>query len=105
MEPPPPPPPSPPTSRSAPPPDGSAEALEQRRAVVQQRRLLNPLYYASYLKVDTLLSLQQPKSAEAGMEAHDEMLFIVTHQACAWRRRPPRFPARRQMHLTPSALP
>jgi tryptophan 2,3-dioxygenase len=38
----------------------------------------NPaLTYASYLKVDELLSLQQPRSA--GPE-HDEMLFIVVHQ-------------------------
>lgn len=33
--------------------------------------------YASYLKVDELLSLQQPRST--GPE-HDEMLFIVIHQ-------------------------
>jgi tryptophan 2,3-dioxygenase len=35
------------------------------------------LTYASYLKLDELLSLQQPRSA--GPE-HDEMLFIVVHQ-------------------------
>src|SRR3989441_12138375 len=33
--------------------------------------------YASYLKLDELLALQQPRSA--GPE-HDEMLFIVIHQ-------------------------
>ena len=33
-------------------------------------------YYASYLRVDELLSLQSPKS-----NAHEEMLFIITHQA------------------------
>jgi len=33
--------------------------------------------YANYLKIDELLSLQQPRSA--GPE-HDEMLFIVMHQ-------------------------
>src|SRR5919109_4002619 len=33
--------------------------------------------YSSYLKIDELLSLQQPRSA--GPE-HDEMLFIVIHQ-------------------------
>src|SRR5213594_3177724 len=33
--------------------------------------------YASYLKIDELLSLQQPRST--GPE-HDEMLFIVIHQ-------------------------
>src|SRR6185295_13681462 len=31
--------------------------------------------YSSYLKIDELLSLQQPRSPE-----HDEMLFIVIHQ-------------------------
>jgi tryptophan 2,3-dioxygenase len=35
------------------------------------------LTYGSYLKIDELLSLQQPRSA--GPE-HDEMLFIVIHQ-------------------------
>src|SRR5215467_4837222 len=33
--------------------------------------------YASYLKIDELLALQQPRSS--GPE-HDEMLFIVIHQ-------------------------
>ena len=36
-----------------------------------------PLTYLSYLRLDELLSLQQPRSA--GPE-HDEMLFIVVHQ-------------------------
>jgi tryptophan 2,3-dioxygenase len=36
-----------------------------------------PVTYSSYLKLDELLSLQQPGSA--GRE-HDEMLFIVIHQ-------------------------
>jgi tryptophan 2,3-dioxygenase len=36
-----------------------------------------PLTYLSYLRLDDLLALQQPRSA--GPE-HDEMLFIVVHQ-------------------------
>ena len=36
-----------------------------------------PLSYVSYLKVDELLSLQEPKSE--GPE-HDELLFIIIHQ-------------------------
>ncbi len=36
-----------------------------------------PLTYANYLKLDQLLSLQQPLSA--GPE-HDETLFIIIHQ-------------------------
>lgn len=39
------------------------------------------LNYDDYLKVGDLLQLQKPKSKEIGREAHDEMLFIVVHQA------------------------
>ena len=35
------------------------------------------LTYASYLKLEELLALQQPQSQG---KAHDEMLFIVIHQ-------------------------
>ncbi len=40
-----------------------------------------PIYYADYLKLDTLLSAQAPESARQGTAAHDEMLFIIVHQA------------------------
>lgn len=40
-----------------------------------------PVEYAEYLHLDRLLSSQSPKSAEHGSLAHDEMLFIVVHQA------------------------
>src|SRR5438034_181404 len=53
------------TRHSTPTSRGSREALPM------------PVSYASYLKLDELLSLQQPRSA--GPE-HDEMLFIVIHQ-------------------------
>src|SRR5208337_3598523 len=36
------------------------------------------LTYATYLHLDQLLSLQQPRSHP---EEHDELLFIVSHQA------------------------
>ena len=41
----------------------------------------DPLYYWDYLGLDKLLDSQQPVSAEHGEPAHDEMLFIVVHQA------------------------
>jgi tryptophan 2,3-dioxygenase len=41
----------------------------------------NPLYYADYLQLDHLLSCQLPKSFAYGKPAHDEMLFIIVHQA------------------------
>ncbi|MBI5647068.1 MAG: tryptophan 2,3-dioxygenase [Ignavibacteriae bacterium] len=40
-----------------------------------------PVYYAEYLKLEQLLGAQSPKSAEYGAPAHDEMLFIIVHQA------------------------
>ena len=39
-----------------------------------------PLYYADYLQLDRLLSLQSPESAKHGPSVHDEMLFIIIHQ-------------------------
>jgi len=40
-----------------------------------------PVEYAEYLKLDRLLSCQSPKSAEYGPPAHDELLFVIVHQA------------------------
>lgn len=37
--------------------------------------------YASYLKLDQLLAAQAPESDKAGRPAHDELLFIIIHQA------------------------
>jgi tryptophan 2,3-dioxygenase len=39
------------------------------------------LYYADYLKLSELLNAQQLESTRLGTTAHDEHLFIVTHQA------------------------
>lgn len=40
------------------------------------------MYYSDYLKLDQLLSAQQPESNKPGnTPAHDEMLFIIVHQA------------------------
>jgi tryptophan 2,3-dioxygenase len=40
-----------------------------------------PVYYGDYLQVDRLLSLQAPESDKRGTPVHDEMLFIIVHQA------------------------
>jgi tryptophan 2,3-dioxygenase len=42
---------------------------------------LGALYYADYLQLDRLLGCQQMQSALHGRPAHDEMLFIIVHQA------------------------
>ena len=40
------------------------------------------MYYSDYLHLDKILSAQQPESCKPGNEpAHDEMLFIIVHQA------------------------
>jgi len=40
-----------------------------------------PVYYGDYLKLDSLLAAQEPESVKLGQSAHDEMLFIIVHQA------------------------
>jgi tryptophan 2,3-dioxygenase len=39
------------------------------------------VYYGEYLQLDKILGAQKLESAEIGQPAHDEMLFIITHQA------------------------
>lgn len=39
------------------------------------------LYYGDYLQLDRLLDCQKLESARRGEPAHDEMLFIIVHQA------------------------
>ena len=39
------------------------------------------LYYGDYLRLDELLGAQMPESTRHGATVHDEMLFIVVHQA------------------------
>ncbi len=43
--------------------------------------MAHPLTYSSYLRLDELLSLQTPRSDGPHGPEHDEMLFIVVHQA------------------------
>ena len=41
-----------------------------------------PQYYGDYLGIERLLELQKPLSLREGkLIAHDEMLFIIVHQA------------------------
>lgn len=39
------------------------------------------VYYKDYLQLSKILGAQELESEKAGVEAHDEMLFIITHQA------------------------
>ncbi len=38
------------------------------------------LYYADYLRLGSILNAQHAESAQRGEPAHDEILFIITHQ-------------------------
>ena len=41
-----------------------------------------PVYYSEYLQLDKIINAQHPESFKDGQSpAHDEMLFIVIHQA------------------------
>ena len=39
------------------------------------------VYYGDYLQLDKILNAQEPKSGNHNDFAHDEMLFIIVHQA------------------------
>ena len=39
------------------------------------------VYYGEYLQLDKILDAQLPESDKEGIDAHDEMLFIIIHQA------------------------
>ena len=43
--------------------------------------MYKPVQYEDYLRLDRLLSSQSLRSEEEGQIAHDEMLFIIVHQA------------------------
>lgn len=42
---------------------------------------MSNVYYPDYLQLDKILGAQAPESEKVGVQAHDEMLFIVIHQA------------------------
>jgi len=42
---------------------------------------MSSVYYPDYLRLDQVLGAQAPLSGQAGPAAHDEMLFIIVHQA------------------------
>ncbi|MBL7963993.1 MAG: hypothetical protein JNM31_09115 [Flavobacteriales bacterium] len=42
---------------------------------------MSNVYYPDYLQLEKILGAQAPESDKHGVEAHDEMLFIVIHQA------------------------
>ncbi len=46
-----------------------------------QQKERAPVYYSEYLQLDKILSAQHPESGKEGLEADDEMLFIIIHQA------------------------
>ncbi len=48
---------------------------------MEKEKPRGPLYYADYIQTDRLLGAQQMQSALRGRPAHDEMLFIIVHQA------------------------
>ena len=50
-------------------------------AASKEIRMAKEVYYPDYLQLDKILNAQDPESDKVGVDAHDEMLFIVIHQA------------------------
>src|SRR5262252_8713255 len=48
---------------------------------MESEKPVGPLYYADYLQLARLLKSQEMRSTLHGRPAHDEMLFIIVHQA------------------------
>src|SRR6201996_6001090 len=42
---------------------------------------MSEVHYSDYLQLEKILNAQHPESDRLGVHAHDEMLFIVIHQA------------------------
>jgi len=59
-------------------PEGAKSAGKKR---LPSEVMDQDLYYADYLQLDKLLDAQSLESTKAGQAVHDEMLFIVVHQA------------------------
>jgi tryptophan 2,3-dioxygenase len=59
----------------------TAERGRDRSLAVRAAAAHRSLGYADYLQLDKVLGAQRPQSAMFSSEAHDEMLFIVIHQA------------------------
>src|SRR4051794_15364591 len=51
------------------------------RTTMTDDRATSRSYYGDYLRLDSLLAQQVRESERAGTPAHDEMLFIIVHQA------------------------
>ena len=61
---------------------GAANATGVDAALIRPKRGDKAVYYHEYLGLDQVLSAQNLKSLElGGVAAHDEMLFIIIHQA------------------------
>jgi hypothetical protein len=70
----------------------TAERGRDRSLAVRAAAAHRSLGYADYLQLDKVLGAQRPQSAMFSSEAHDEMLFIVIHQAYElWFKPPPHF--------------
>ena len=46
-----------------------------------ERSFMSDVHYHDYLQLDKILEAQHPESAKQQVSAHDEMLFIIIHQA------------------------
>lgn len=48
---------------------------------MSQNKKYSAVHYSQYLELEKILNAQNPRSKDLGDEAHEEMLFIIIHQA------------------------
>ncbi|AFC26963.1 tryptophan 2,3-dioxygenase (plasmid) [Saprospira grandis str. Lewin] len=60
---------------------GNAAESRTKTATMKNSYTGKEQYYNDYLGLDKILSAQQLESEAQGVDAHDEMLFIIVHQA------------------------
>jgi tryptophan 2,3-dioxygenase len=53
----------------------------QIKIIMKNSKTQREQYYGDYLGLDKILEAQFPESEARGVDAHDEMLFIIIHQA------------------------
>ena len=59
----------------------SVFAIQLNSTSLETSFMKSGIYYSDYLQLEKILGAQELESSKVGSPAHDEMLFIITHQA------------------------
>ena len=62
----------------------SVFAIQLNSTSLETSFMKSGIYYSDYLQLEKILGAQELESSKVGSPAHDEMLFIITHQAVSY---------------------